>query len=98
MRLFQRVHRHDVAYMSKGVRASLTLRYDMAGIVSDVLNIRWDIFNLISKSLELLYSIPLVFVSDTLEVIYDSRQALFLKKNLGNFTATDGIDMGEMTA
>lgn len=98
MRFFQRVHRHDVAHLSKGVQKTLTIQYDMAGIVTDTLTVRWDIFNLVTKTLELIYSIPLVYVNNSLELLYEIRQPLFLKKNLGTFTATNSIDIGEMIA
>lgn len=95
MGFFSRVHRHDVAHFSKGVRNNLTLRYDMAGIVSDTLNILYDIKGIVSQTLELIYSIPISFVRGELEVIYNVRTPLHFGFNVGTFTAVPSNDMGD---
>lgn len=98
MRFFSRVHRHGVAHLSKGVSKSLQLLYDMAGTSASSLQLDYDIRNAVSDTLVLLYDIPLVFVSDTLELIYNTRPPLFFGYNLGTFTAVPSNDMGDFIA
>ncbi len=98
MHIFQRIHRHDTAHFAKGVSQTLTIKYDMAGIVSDVLNLKYRILGIVSNTLNMIYSIPISFVFNTLEIRYDSRQSLFLKKNIGDMIAMERITVGDMIA
>lgn len=60
MAKYSRVHRHDVSYLSKSVRKELTIKY--------------DVFNLATKTLEIEYDIFILSGIKSLELIYDSRQ------------------------
>jgi len=95
---FSRVHRHDVAYLSKGVSNTLTLKYDMAGITTKTVDIQYDIFTIIADTLVLLYDIPLTYVSDTIELLYSIRPPLYYGYNLGTFTAMPSNDLGDFIA
>lgn len=57
---YSRPHRHDVSYLSKSVRKELTIKYDL--------------FNLATKTLELEYDLYQLSGIKTLQLLYDMRQ------------------------
>jgi hypothetical protein len=54
----QRVHRHEIHYFQKSISNSLTIQYDVLNIASDTLDIIYDVRELsVSNSLEIRYNI-----------------------------------------
>lgn len=70
MKFWNRVHRHDVAHLSKGVLKQLTLEYDIRQFATKTETIKYDIFNLVGKTRTLQWKMRQL-ATKTRELLYE---------------------------